>query len=62
MLWLRVEVITGFIMWAIVFGERGGGVLYIWPYLMFNFRETVGETTIKNIILDLYKCDKLPPV
>ena len=26
------------------------------------FRETVGETNIKNIILDLYKCDKLPPV
>ena len=25
-------------------------------------RETVGETNIKNIILDLYKCDKLPPV
>ena len=24
------------------------------------FRETVGETNIKNIILDLYKCDKLP--
>ena len=26
------------------------------------FRETVGETNIKNIILDLYKCDKLPSV
>ena len=52
-----------------IFLVRFGRLLLVIPLLRMVrpnlvetlfFRETVGETNIKNIILDLYKCDKLP--